>query len=245
MVDFTLTKAQTALRNNARTFAQSVLSGAPELYSQHSSQNARFQATLPIYRSAIQAGLIKGQVPVPLGGTSESLVDAAIVVEEFFAVEPSMALTILGTGLGLTPLILAGNEKLWGQFLKRFLVQEGEPIAAFVHSEPGGTANWLEKGAPGLGTTAYEEGGEWVLNGEKVRYEIVPQVYSCALYIFSTDISWCDPLLVCTNLTQLSSSGRPIAQGGTTEARTSSAWYAETAGPTSRKIQVLTRQRKS
>ncbi|KAF3004662.1 hypothetical protein E8E14_001110 [Neopestalotiopsis sp. 37M] len=168
MVDFTLTKAQTALRNNARTFAQSVLSGAPELYSQHSSQNARFQATLPIYRSAIQAGLIKGQVPVPLGGTSESLVDAAIVVEEFFAVEPSMALTILGTGLGLTPLILAGNEKLWGQFLKRFLAQEGEPIAAFVHSEPGGTANWLEKGAPGLVTTAYEEGGEWVLNGEKL-----------------------------------------------------------------------------
>ncbi|KAI0156031.1 acyl-CoA dehydrogenase/oxidase [Pestalotiopsis sp. NC0098] len=168
MVDFSLTEAQTALRNNARTFAQTVLSGAPKLYSQHSSQNARFQATLPIYRTAVQAGLIKGQVPVPLGGTSESLVDAAIVVEEFFAVEPSAALTILGTGLGLTPLILAGNEDLWGRFLKKFLVQEGEPIASFVHSEPGGTANWLEKGAPGLATTAYEEGGEWILNGEKL-----------------------------------------------------------------------------
>lgn len=168
MVDFSLTEAQSALRNHARTFAQTVLSGAPKLYSHLSSQNARFQATLPLYRTAVQAGLIKGQVPVPLGGTSESLVDAAIVVEEFFAVEPSAALTILGTGLGLTPLILAGNEDLWGRFLKKFLVHEGEPIASFVHSEPGGTANWLEKGAPGLGTTAYEEGGEWVLNGEKV-----------------------------------------------------------------------------
>ncbi|KAF2739453.1 hypothetical protein EJ04DRAFT_519531 [Polyplosphaeria fusca] len=168
MIDFTLTSPQLTLRTNARTFANSVLAGAPKLYSHLPTQNERFQATLPIYRTAVQAGLIKGQVPSPLGGTSESLVDAAIVVEEFFAVEPSAAITILGTGLGLTPLILGGNEELWGKFLKKFLVQEGEPIAAFVHSEPGGTANWLEKGAPGLGTTAYEEGGEWVLNGEKL-----------------------------------------------------------------------------
>lgn len=37
-----------------------------------------------------------------------------------------------------------------------------------MFSEPGGVANYLEKGAPGLNTTAYRDGDEWVLNGEKI-----------------------------------------------------------------------------
>lgn len=168
MIDFTLTKEQRALRTGVRDFAQQVLREAPKLYSQLPSQTERFQAMRPIYRTATQGGLIKGQIPSPLGGTSTSLIDAAIVVEELYAVEPSASLTILGTGLGLTPLILAGSAAQHEKFLRPFLSGEGEPLAAFVHSEPGGTANWLEKGAAGLQTTAWKDGNEWVVNGEKV-----------------------------------------------------------------------------
>ncbi|KAF2819674.1 hypothetical protein CC86DRAFT_398363 [Ophiobolus disseminans] len=139
------------LRANAHAFTNTVLSTAPNLYSALSTQTSRFQSTLPIYQTAVKAGLIKGQIPVPLGGSSAGLIDAAIVVEEFHAAEPSTAVTILGTGLGLTPLILAG----------------GEMLASFAHSEPNGTANWLEKGAPGLQTTAHRDDEKWVLNGEK------------------------------------------------------------------------------
>ncbi|KAH8727822.1 acyl-CoA dehydrogenase/oxidase [Phaeosphaeriaceae sp. PMI808] len=155
------------LRANTRTFAQNTLSTAPALYSDLSSQTERFQSTLPIYRAAVEAGLIKAQIPVPLGGTSAGLVDATIVVEEFHAVEPSTAISILGTGLGLTPLILAGSKGQHEEFLMPFLEQDGEMLASFAHSEPHGTANWLEKGTPGLQTTAYKEGNEWVVNGEK------------------------------------------------------------------------------
>ncbi|KAF2197519.1 acyl-CoA dehydrogenase NM domain-like protein [Delitschia confertaspora ATCC 74209] len=168
MIDFTLSESQTALRNGAKQFAETVLSTAPALYNQHSDQRSRFESTLPIYRTAIAAGLIRGQIPVPLGGTATSPVDAALVVEEFYAIEPSVALTILGTGLGLTPLIMAGSKEQHDQFLKPFLSGKGEPLAAFVHSEPGGTANWLEEGAEGLGTTAWREGEEWIVNGEKL-----------------------------------------------------------------------------
>ncbi|ORY13316.1 acyl-CoA dehydrogenase/oxidase [Clohesyomyces aquaticus] len=167
MIDFTLTKDQKALRAGVRGFAQQVLKDAPKVYSQLPSQTARFQATRPIYRKAVEGGLIKGQIPSPLGGTSAGLIDAAIVVEEMFAVEPSASLTILGTGLGLTPLLLAGSPAQHEKFLKTFLSGEGEPLAAFVHSEPGGTANWLEKGAAGLQTTAWKEGDDWVIDGEK------------------------------------------------------------------------------
>ncbi|KAF2711743.1 acyl-CoA dehydrogenase NM domain-like protein [Pleomassaria siparia CBS 279.74] len=159
---------QNTLRKNIKAFAENVLSTAPNLYNHLPNQRSRFEATLPIYQNAVNIGLIKGQVPLPLGGTAGSLIEAAIVAEELHAVEPSTSLTILGTGLGLTPLILAGSKEQHEKFLRPFLVQEGEPIAAFVHSEPGGTANWLEKGAPGLQTTAYLDGDEWVVDGEKL-----------------------------------------------------------------------------
>jgi alkylation response protein AidB-like acyl-CoA dehydrogenase len=170
MVSFALTQEQKELRTNARAFAQTLLSTAPSLYSHLPTQTERFQATLPIYRAAVSAGLIRGQIPILLGGTSAGLIDAAIVVEELHAVEPSTAITILGTGLGLTPLILAGSKEQHDKFLTPFLEQKGERLASFVHSEPGGTANWLEKGAPGLQMTAYREGEEWVIDGEKVRH---------------------------------------------------------------------------
>jgi alkylation response protein AidB-like acyl-CoA dehydrogenase len=168
MVGFSLSSQQKELRANAHAFAQNVLSTAPNLYSSLPTQTDRFQSTLPIYQTAIKAGLIKGQIPISLGGTSAGMIDAAIVVEEFHAIEPSTAITILGTGLGLTPLILAGSKEQHEKFLAPFLGQEGEKLASFAHSEPNGTANWLEKGAPGLQTTAYEDGDEWVINGEKV-----------------------------------------------------------------------------
>lgn len=167
MVDFKLSPQQKELRANAHAFAKNVLSTAPNLYSSLATQTERFQSTLPIYQTAVKAGLIKGQVPAPLGGTSAGLIDAALVVEEFHAVEPSTAITILGTGLGLTPLILGGTPALHEKFLAPFLTQEGETIASFAHSEPSGTANWLQKGAPGLQTTAYQDGDEWIVNGEK------------------------------------------------------------------------------
>ncbi|KAH7080638.1 acyl-CoA dehydrogenase/oxidase [Paraphoma chrysanthemicola] len=156
------------LRASAQAFATNVLSTAPSLYAGLSTQSERFQATLPIYQTAVKAGLIKGQVPVSLGGTSAGLIDAAVVVEELHAVEPSTAITILGTGLGLTPLILAGSKEQHEIFLRPFLQQEGERLASFVHSEPNGTANWLQRGAPGLQTTAFRHGDDWIINGEKL-----------------------------------------------------------------------------
>lgn len=175
IIDFTLSPSQQALRSNAANFAQAYLKDAPATYNQHETQRARFESTADIYRAAVQAGLIKGQIPTSLGGDAEGLVDAAILVEEPFAVEPSAALTILGTGIGLTPLLVAGNDELRARFLQLFFnPKEDEygavgPIASFVHSEPEGSANWLEKGGKGLQTTARREGDGWVTNGEKVR----------------------------------------------------------------------------
>lgn len=213
MIDFTLTPEQQSLRANARSFAQNVLSTAPSLYSHLPTQTERFQSTLPIYRTAVQSGLIKAQIPAHLGGTSTGLLDAALVVEEFHAVEPSTAITILGTGLGLTPLILAGGKEQHEEFLAPFLKEEGEPLASFAHSEPQGTANWLEVGGDGLQTTAYKDGDEWVVNGEKVH-----TIPSSSLPLIISPHSF-DPVDTSTN-SYPPSSGQQTPAAGTTTAHT-------------------------
>ena len=166
-VDFQLSPSEEHIRNAAAGFAATVLKGARKDYLKYTEMHERFQSTRPIYSTAVQGGLIKGQVPRQLGGTGGSLVEAAILVEEMYAVEPSASLTIFATGLGLTPLVLTGKPE-HKEFLEPFLSGKGEPLASLVFSEPDGVANYLEKGAPGLQTTATQEGDEWVINGEKV-----------------------------------------------------------------------------
>jgi alkylation response protein AidB-like acyl-CoA dehydrogenase len=166
-IDFHLSPTESGTRAAASSFAQNVLKPSRAEYLKHTSHTARFQATQPTYTTAVTNGLIKGQISPRLGGTGGSLTAAAILVEECYAVEPSTALTIFATGLGLTPLNLAGTPS-HAEFLAPFLTGEGAPLASLVFSEPGGVANALEKGAPGLQTTARREGEEWIVDGEKM-----------------------------------------------------------------------------
>lgn len=169
MTSFVLSADQKQVKNEARLFAQNVLSEASTIYSKYPTQAERFQSIRPLYRKAVAAGQIRAEIPAALGGTSKNLIDAALALEEQYPVDPSLSLTIAATGLGLTPLILGGNPKLYEKFLSPFLTGDGEPLASLVHSEPDGTANWLEKGGKGLQTTAYcQKDGTWIINGEKV-----------------------------------------------------------------------------
>ena len=166
-VDFHLSQPQQGIREAAASFAAGPLKDAKKTYMQYQQHHERFRSTRPIYHQAVAGGLIKGQIPPHLGGAGGSLVEAALLVEEMYRVEPAASLTIFSTGLGLTPMNLTGKPE-HREFLEPFLSGQGEPLASMVFSEPGGVANWLEKGAPGLNTTAALEGDEWVLNGEKV-----------------------------------------------------------------------------
>jgi alkylation response protein AidB-like acyl-CoA dehydrogenase len=108
-------------------------------------------------------------IPGSLSGAGGNLIDFTILAEEMYKSDRSVSLTIFGIGLGLTPLLISGNPTQHAEFLKPFLSGEGEPLASLVHSELGGTANYLETGGKGLQTTARKEGDDWIENGDKVR----------------------------------------------------------------------------
>lgn len=166
-IDFQLSASEDGIRKHAAAFAAGPLKDIKKVYSAKKDEE-QFQSLKPFYAGATAGGMIKGLIGPHIGGVGGSLTESTILVEEMYAVDPSASLTIFATGLGLTPLNLAGKEE-HKEFLEPFLNGEGAPLASLVFSEPGGVANFLEKGAPGLNTTATLEGDEWVLNGEKVR----------------------------------------------------------------------------
>ncbi|KAM0454949.1 hypothetical protein ACHAPV_008090 [Trichoderma viride] len=168
MIGFSLTDKQKALREGSAKIGKEIPSPARAIYSQYSDQESRFQATLPFYQQLVKAGFVKAQVPTALGGSNESFIDGAIVAEELYAVDSSIMLHVLGTGLGLMPLILGGTPEQHKKYLAPFLTCDGNPLASLTHSEPGGTANWLEKGGKGLETTVRKEGDYYVVNGDKL-----------------------------------------------------------------------------
>lgn len=169
MVDFTLSDSQKKVREGARAFAAAVLKDASAVYGKLPNQMERFRSTRSLFRKAVELGQIKALVPPPLGGTGGTTLDVAIAIEEMYLTDPSVTITVVGCGLGLTPLLLSGKEDLQKKFLQPFLSGEGEPLASLMHSEPTGTANWLEKGGKGLQCTARKDGNEWIVNGEKVK----------------------------------------------------------------------------
>ncbi|KAK7726047.1 hypothetical protein SLS57_003637 [Botryosphaeria dothidea] len=168
-IDFTLTPEQEQLKAGARKFAQEVLAPCRERYLTLPTQLERFQATREAYRKMMEGGWIKMQIPEQHGGTRKSLVDVALVCEEFFAADSSLPITWLVTGLGLAPIFMYGTEAQKKEFLEPFLKLEGTPLAALGFSEPTGSANWLQnEGGKGIQTFARVQGNEVVINGGKI-----------------------------------------------------------------------------
>jgi butyryl-CoA dehydrogenase len=167
VIDFTLTAQQRDLQLGARKFAKDVLAEAKaaELFA---TPEQRFLATKPTYEAMVAAGYLRKCIPAPAGGDNAGLLDMAILAEEFYAVNPSVTLTMLGTVLGLLPLLLGGTPEQCQRLLGPFLKTTGAPLAGFCSSEPGGSANAASPPpAEGVRTTARRQGDDWVINGRK------------------------------------------------------------------------------
>ena len=107
-------------------------------------------------------------IPAQAGGESAGLVELAILAEEFYSVNASVCLTLIGTLLGLLPIFLGGSAEQRGRLLAPFLKTSGAPLAAFCATEPGGSANAASPPpAEGVRTTAKLEGDRWIIQGRK------------------------------------------------------------------------------
>ena len=166
-IDFRLTARQRELQLQSRKFAREVLSPALEAEALPTPEE-RFAATKPAYEAMIAAGFLRKCIPFSAGGENAGLTDTAIMVEELYAVNASVTLTLIGTVLGLLPLLIGGTEEQRSRLLPPFLKQAGAPLAGFCATEPGGSANAASP-PPGEGvrTTAMLRGDRWIIEGRK------------------------------------------------------------------------------
>jgi nitroalkane oxidase len=166
-IDFRLTARQRELQLQSRKFAREVLSPALEAEALPTPEE-RFAATKPAYEAMIAAGFLRKCIPLSAGGENTGLTDTAIMVEELYAVNASVTLTLIGTVLGLLPLLIGGTLEQRSRLLPLFLKQAGAPLAGFCATEPGGSANAASP-PPGEGvrTTAALRGDRWIIEGRK------------------------------------------------------------------------------
>ncbi len=174
-VSFALSPEQQRLKEGARAFARGVL--APLMEEVRAERDPLTRALLmkPAVEAAVAAGMLRGLIPEPFGGTASNGVDAAIFIEEIAAESPDFFITMAGPLIALAPVYEAGTPEQIERFVSPFLASEGAPVAAMAFSEPAGSANF---GAPapadGVLTTAVPDGDEWVVNGRKAWSSLLP-----------------------------------------------------------------------
>ncbi|KAL0101467.1 hypothetical protein PUN28_018949 [Cardiocondyla obscurior] len=114
-----------------------------------------------IIKKAWSIGLLNKHIPQELGGMEASIFDGCLVTEELAYGCTGISTAIETTGLGQTPVIIAGNEEQKKKYLGRLI--EEPHVAAYCVTEPGAGSD-----VAGIKTKAEKKGKEWVLNGTKM-----------------------------------------------------------------------------
>src|SRR5438067_7191094 len=168
-IDFTLSPEQRQLQDNARAFAEGVLAPVAAQLDAIADAAEAFYSTRPAYREMAKAGFTKSFIPVANGGLGFGLVEFALAAEELARVEINVPTTLLGSGLGLQPVIQFGDAAQRKLFLQPFVDDEdGALLASFAFTEVAGGANFDSNDpAAGVQTFARRVGDEWVVTGQK------------------------------------------------------------------------------
>ena len=112
-----------------------------------------------IYDKAIEQGYHALEVPEEYGGPGLSRVDTAALIEQMAIADAGFAATISASGLGMKPVLIAGNDEQKQHVCD--LVLDGG-FGAFCLTEPGAGSD-----ASAGKTSAVKDGDEYVLNGRK------------------------------------------------------------------------------
>lgn len=99
-------------------------------------------------------------IPEEYGGLGGGILEMALVVEELSRACGGISLGFAGTGLGIFPILLFGNDAQKKKYLPD--VAAGKKLAAFGLTEANAGSD-----AAGIQTTAVLDGDEYVLNGTK------------------------------------------------------------------------------
>src|SRR5438067_7261972 len=154
-ISFALTDEQKALRALAHDFAEKEIRPRAAEYDEHSTHPADAIA------KAHELGLMNAHIPAELGGPELSGFDGMLIGEQLSWGCAGIAVSIVGTTLGVVPLLIAGTDEQRRRFIAPLV---DEPLlCSFALTEPNAGSD-----VSGIQTTATRRGDEYVLSGSKM-----------------------------------------------------------------------------
>lgn len=154
-MDFDLTKEQKDIQKAAREFALGEFRDVAREFD--------LNETFPkkIIQKARELDLIGLFIPEEYGGPGLGYLDWAMVLEEFWKVDPGIAQELCSITFGAEELLLFGTEEQKKKWLPPLF--SGDAIMGFAITEPDAGSDTAS-----AATTAILEGDEYVINGSKV-----------------------------------------------------------------------------
>jgi len=142
------------IKEEAREFAQEHIAPNAEAYYESG------EYPWEILEAGMNAGLVAQDLPEEYGGRGLDLHEILAIAEEFYRADAGIALTLQLASFGAEIVLEHGSDEQKEQYIRP--VAENDQITGLAVSEP-------ETGSDlaGMSTTAEEDGGEYVLNGEK------------------------------------------------------------------------------
>ncbi len=154
-MDFELTKEQKDLIRAAREFAQ----GEFVEKAQEFDREEKFD--YEIWKKACELGFVGVFIDEKYGGAGMGFFEHCLITEEFWAVDPGIAQSILSTTFGSEMLLLYGTEEQKQEVLPKLVT--GEAIMGTAITEPDAGSD-----VSSASTTAIKDGDEWIINGSKI-----------------------------------------------------------------------------
>ncbi|PSQ18874.1 acyl-CoA dehydrogenase [Halobacteriales archaeon QS_8_69_26] len=154
-MDFELSEEQKQLRDEVRRFADNEIRPVATEYD----VEEKFPHDL--HQKGAEMGLTGLTIPIEHGGAGYGALEAAIVTEELFAVDPGIALSIVAASFGSDALRAFGTENQKERFLEP--VAMGDAIMGAAISEPD-----VGSDVSSVSTQAEKDRDEWVINGNKM-----------------------------------------------------------------------------
>ncbi|WP_459191370.1 acyl-CoA dehydrogenase family protein [Halosimplex sp. J119] len=154
-MDFALSDEQKQVRDEVRRFAEN------EIVPVATEYDTEEKFPHDLVEEAAELGLVGSNVPLEYGGVGYDYLTNIIIVEELFAADPGIGLSISSAAFGADALVEFGTEEQKEEFLRP--VAEGEAIMGSAISEPD-----VGSDVSSVSTTARKEGDEWVIDGNKM-----------------------------------------------------------------------------
>jgi alkylation response protein AidB-like acyl-CoA dehydrogenase len=154
-MDFELTNRQKHIRLAAREFAEGELAGI--------GQECDTKETFPkeLITKAAQLGFIGSYIKKEYGGLGLGFLEHAIIMEEFWRVDPGLGQVLSSLTFGAEEIQLFGSEDQKKKYLPPLV--KGEKIIGFAITEPEAGSDTAS-----ATTSADRMGDEYVINGNKV-----------------------------------------------------------------------------